>query len=80
MNFNRHSPCEDLLFLMVLLLPPVSAGGRYVESDRQVAHISQARSEAVPVAARTLARERWVIRSRLRHRCYGAPAVGETGA
>ena len=64
MNFNRHSPCEDLLFLMVLLLPPVSAGACYVESDRQFAHISQARSEAVPVATGTLARERRVIRSR----------------
>ena len=39
MNFDRRSPCEDLLFLMVLLLPPVSAGACYVESDRQFAHI-----------------------------------------
>ena len=64
MNFDRRSPCEDLLFLMVLLLPPVSAGACYVESDRQFARISQARSEAASVAARALPRERWVVRSR----------------
>jgi len=64
MNFNRHSLCEDLLFAMVLLLPPVCAAARYVESDRQFAGISQTRSEAVSVAARTRAPERWVIRTR----------------
>ena len=64
MKFNRRSPCEDLLFAIVLLLPPVCAAARYVESNRQFAGISQARPEAAPVAARTLARERWVIRSR----------------
>ena len=64
MNFNRHSLCEDLLFAIVLALPPVCAAAGYVESDRQFAGISQARSEAVPVAARIRAPERWVIRSR----------------
>jgi hypothetical protein len=64
MNFDRRSSLEDLLFLMVLLLPPVSAGACYIESDRQFAHMSQARSEAASVAARARPRERWVVRGR----------------
>jgi len=76
MNFKRRSPCEDLLFAIVLLLPPVFAGTHYVESDGRLFRISQARSEATSVAARTLAVERWIVRSRWRHRWYGAPTVG----
>ena len=33
MNFNRHSPCKDVLFAMVLLLPSVCAAAGYIESD-----------------------------------------------
>lgn len=46
MNFNRHSPCEDLLFVIVLLLPPVLAGARYAESYGELAHIFRIWSEA----------------------------------
>jgi hypothetical protein len=35
MNFTRPSQLEDLLFVIVLLLPPVFAGARYIESVRQ---------------------------------------------
>ena len=40
MNFKRPSQRENLLFVIVLLLPPVFAGARYIESARQLAHIS----------------------------------------
>jgi hypothetical protein len=43
MNFTRPSQRENLLFVIVLLLPPVFAGARYIESVRQPAHMSQAR-------------------------------------
>jgi hypothetical protein len=43
MNFTRPSQCENLLFVIVLLLPPVFAGARYIESVPQLAHMSQAR-------------------------------------
>ena len=43
MNFARPSQRENLLFVIVLLLPPVFAGARYIESVRQLAHMSQAR-------------------------------------
>jgi len=64
MNFNRQSQREDLLFAIVLLLPPVFASAHVAESDRQIAHIAQVRSEAVSVGARTLAPERFVVRGR----------------
>jgi hypothetical protein len=43
MNFTRPSQRENLLFVIVLLLPPLVAGARYIESVRQLAHISNAR-------------------------------------
>jgi hypothetical protein len=64
MNFSRHSQREDLLFAILLLLPPVFVSARCVESNRQIALISQARSEAVSVMVRTLAPEWWVVRGR----------------
>jgi hypothetical protein len=50
MNFNRRSHREDALFVIALLVPAVFAGARYVESDRQIAQIAQARSQAAVVA------------------------------
>ena len=48
MNVSRHSLFDDLLFVMVLLLPPVFAGARYVESDPQLAHIFQVDPKLCP--------------------------------
>jgi hypothetical protein len=64
MNFNRQSQREDLLFALVLLLPPVFVSARGAESGHLIAHISQARSEAATAAARTRAPERFVVRGR----------------
>jgi hypothetical protein len=50
MNFNRPRHSEDLMFVIVLLLPAVFAGTRYVGFVREVAHIAQARSAATSTA------------------------------
>lgn len=53
MNFNRRSHHEDLLFVIVLLVPAVFAGARYFESDAQMMQIAQAQhktTEAVSAA------------------------------
>jgi hypothetical protein len=49
MNFNRRSHREDALFVIALLVPAIFAGARYVESDRQMDQIAQARSQAAVV-------------------------------
>jgi len=61
MNFNRRSLRDDLLFLMVLLLPPIVAGARYVESERQLAHLSGARSEADSDTGSAAGSTRWIV-------------------
>ena len=61
MNFNRRSHREDALFVIALLVPAVFAGARYVESDRQIAQIAQARSEAAVVAFENHARVPLVV-------------------
>jgi hypothetical protein len=50
MNFNRRSHMEDALFVIALLVPAIFSGARYVESDRQMTQIAQARSHVAPVA------------------------------
>jgi hypothetical protein len=50
MNINRRSHREDALFVIALLVPAIVAGARYVESDRQMAQIAQARPQAASVA------------------------------
>jgi hypothetical protein len=50
MNINRRSHREDALFVIALLVPAIVAGARYVETDRQIAQIAQARPQAVSVA------------------------------
>jgi len=55
MNFYRRSHLEDALFVIALLVPAVFAGARYVESDREMAQIAQAQTQAAVVAAQTQA-------------------------
>ena len=52
MKFNRRGYRDDLLFVIALLVPAIFAGARYLESDRQMTEIAQARS---PLEAATLA-------------------------
>jgi len=47
MNMNRRSHREDALFVIALLVPVIFASTRYVESDRQIAQIAQARAAFV---------------------------------
>jgi hypothetical protein len=61
MNINRRSHREDALFVIALLVPAIFAGARYVESDRQVAQIAQARPQAVSVAFENHAPARLVL-------------------
>jgi hypothetical protein len=42
MNFNRSSRRDDLLFVIVLLLPVVFAADRYLSSEREMDQIAQA--------------------------------------
>jgi len=50
MNINRRSHLDDALFVIALLVPAFFAGARYVESDRQMTQIAQARSQTAVVA------------------------------
>jgi hypothetical protein len=70
MNFKRPSQRENLLFAMVLLLPPLFAGARYIESVRHLAHTSQAR----PGGRDRLTPEK-VARLELRQRAGAAAAL-----
>jgi hypothetical protein len=47
MNMNRRSHREDALFVIALLVPVIFASTRYVETDRQMAQIAQARAASV---------------------------------
>ncbi len=51
MNFNRRNRYEDVLFVIALLVPAVLSGARYIESDRQITQIAQAKSQAAMLAA-----------------------------
>jgi hypothetical protein len=50
MNFKRSGYRDDLLFVIVLLLPAVFAGARYFESDRQMTQIVQTQAKPESVA------------------------------
>ena len=49
MNMNRQSRCEDILFVIALLVPAIFAGARYQESNREMTLIAQHQA-AVQVA------------------------------
>ena len=51
MNYNHRSYRDDLLFVIALLVPAIFSGACYVESERQIVQIEQARSEGAFVAA-----------------------------
>jgi hypothetical protein len=51
MNFNRRSHREDALFVIALVIPAIFAGARYLESDRQMTQIAQARPQAAVIAS-----------------------------
>ena len=53
MNFKFAPHRDDALFVIALLLPAVFAGVRYVESDREVTQLVQARTQAQLAAAKT---------------------------
>jgi hypothetical protein len=46
MNFKLSTHRDDVLFVIALLLPAIFAGARYVQSDREVTQIVQARTQA----------------------------------
>lgn len=50
MNFKLSNHRDDLLFVIVLLLPGIFAGARYFESDRQMTEIAQAQAKRESVA------------------------------
>ena len=52
MNFKFAPHRDDVLFVIALLLPAVFACARYVQSDREVTQIVQARTQAQLAAAR----------------------------
>jgi hypothetical protein len=58
MKFNRPGHRDDLLFVIVLLLPAVFAGARYLESDRQMTQIAQAQAKHESVAGTDLGQAR----------------------
>jgi len=53
MNFKFSPHRDDVLFVIALLLPAVFAGARYVQSDREMTQIVQARTQAQLAADKT---------------------------
>jgi hypothetical protein len=52
MNFKFSPHRDDVLFVIALLLPAVFAGARYVQSEREMTQIVQARTQAELAAAK----------------------------
>jgi hypothetical protein len=50
MNFNRSGHRDNLLFVILLLLPAIFAGARYFESERQMNQIAQVQAKHESVA------------------------------
>jgi hypothetical protein len=50
MNFNRSGHRDNLLFVILLLLPVIFAGARYFESERHMDQIAQAQVRHESVA------------------------------
>jgi hypothetical protein len=55
MKFKLFQHRDDVLFVLALLLPAVFAGARYVQSDREMTQIVQARTQAELAANRAQA-------------------------
>jgi hypothetical protein len=51
MKFNFFAHRDDWLFVIVLLLPAVVAGTRFLQSEREMTQIVQARAQAELAAA-----------------------------
>jgi hypothetical protein len=51
MNFNRPGHGDNLLFVVLLLLPSVYVGARYFESERHKDQIAQLQAQRRSVAA-----------------------------
>jgi hypothetical protein len=51
MNLNRRSHREEVLFVLALVVPAIFAGARYVQSEREIALISQASQVQVAQSA-----------------------------
>ena len=47
MKFNQEGHWDDVWFVILLLLPTVFVGARYLESGREMDRIAQARPQAM---------------------------------